>query len=161
MDVSQWGLGDIMQLPDCCFGRRWPIAVTLNLDTGARDYVISDTGLPEVGVIWAAWLTGGGLTFGTQSAVLRLGDELPATAAAFGLLEPLFRGIEGLAEVRSEIWGSAMGVGVVIPMRLPVASGGRRLVCELFNPGTQYSRVQAGIVVSGVPRGVPDCLVSV
>ena len=54
MDIRNWPMNRIMQLPDCCFSRRWPVGVSWLGEAVSVGYDISEAGLPERCVIWEA-----------------------------------------------------------------------------------------------------------
>ena len=161
MDIRHWGLNKIMQLPDCCFGRRFMVSCALDIGAAQREYDISEVALPETCVIWELVIDGSG-SFGDRGIVrIALGDQLPTAVAMFNELDPLFMGLglQGAEPRPLELNG-----GEVLSfrmLRMPVAAAGRRLVIEGITGETITCRVFVGIVVSGVPKEVPDWLVSV
>lgn len=161
MDVSKWPIGRIMQLPDHCFGQRWLVGVASNRATTGPGFDISELGLPEECVIWnlAMWYTQGAQAF--LGIYLALGDQLPATEAAFTALEPLFKDIGPFFIQRRRIEMIAEAGLIHFPMRKYVHAGGRRLVGEFYMGATSAQVATAVITVSSVPKEVPDCLLSV
>jgi len=93
MDIRKWPLDQILQLPDHCFGRRFPVGVAGNPFAQTISYEISDIALPEVCVLWElafwSWSTDAQLI----SVVLKLGDQIPANAAQFDALEDFVRAV--------------------------------------------------------------------
>ena len=117
-----------MQLPDNCFGRRWPVGVyTFEMSVGTY-YDISEAGLGDRCVFWNLFGYAAGSTMGWTVFSFALGDQLPVNDAEFDALEPLFSDVGLLLPPRRELAvGGATGP-VFLPMRLPVQAQGRRIV---------------------------------
>lgn len=160
MDIRNWPLGSIMQLPDCCFGRRFLVSVTPTTPSGGTGWDISEIALPERFVIWEffSWWSSVELVF--FSWRLALGDMLPSTTAEMDDLQPLFPGL-GLqgAEPRTLIPPPSLFF-MRWQLRVPVQAAGRRLIMELSAVATKTGIVTAGIIVSSLPTEVPDWLCS-
>ncbi len=161
MDIRNWPLGRIMQLPDHCFGRRFVISCLIEGSDAAPVWDISEMALPEWAVLWelVVWCREGG---GAVSSLrLGLGDQLPTSAAMMGTLEPLIPGlgITGI-EPRSILLGYFIDPRFQ-NIRFPIHSVGRRLVIEVSSVATKTPFVGVGIVISSIPKEVPDCLLSV
>lgn len=161
MDVSRWGLGRIMQLPDHCFGRRWPIRLKVKGKVAADDYVISMHGLPDVCVVWELQVFHTHDTIFLSFCHIRLGDEIPGTWNQFIELERLFpRPVVagGLADcITTPGWTTSR----ILSLRMPVHAQGRRIILGVERGVASGVTLEATIVVSSVPREVPDCLLSV
>ncbi len=52
MDIRNWPLSQIMQLPDAAFGRRWPVGLAYAFAGAGAEFDISEAALPERFVIW-------------------------------------------------------------------------------------------------------------
>jgi len=160
MDVRDFPMDWIMQLPDHCFGRRWPVSVGWPLSAAGTFYDISESGLPERCVIWEVLLNV--ISHGTNGLVvvnLALGDVLPTTAAEFQANEMLLRdfGWYNLAQ-----FNITAGIGDQVSLRnlrVPVMAAGRRLIGRCIS-GAQGSDAFLSIVVSSMPTEVPDWLIS-
>jgi len=160
MDVSQWPLGRIMQLPDWVFGQRWPIGLNVELTDADPVFAINRAGLPETCVIWELSVPGTPAVGVTVEVTLALGDQLPGSDAEFGRCEIV------MPDVVSRVYG---GGGMEAPglcevgmegLRMAVRSAGRRFIGRFQRLGG--GAVQSGliIVISSVPKEVPDCLLS-
>ncbi len=160
MNISDWPLSRIMQLPDFCFGRRWLMSLTAVATTGAPAWDITELGLPELCVVWEFQL------FIPRAGVLghrwrlALGDVLPTSAAMFDVLEPLFPGfgIQG-AEPRG-IYQPYYTEFALRTLRYPIRAAGRRVIVELDPAGVGDSEVVISLVVSSIPKEVPGWLFS-
>ena len=160
MNIQNWPIDKIMQLPDCVFGRRWEIIFAHNFIAPAVEYRISDLGLPDVCVLWEihTWqqeITTGAAGIWAYSS-LALGDQLPATAAEFLSLESLLSGcqevVAGVEIIR--------GVMHLTKLRKPVEAQGRRVVVSMTSVQAGAFDIGIGLVFSSLPKEVPDWLIS-
>jgi len=161
MDVRSWGLGQIMQLPDHCFGERWPIAVAVLGAVTSPRFDIAEMALPERCVIWefSALYQVAGLAIADFE--VRLGDVLPTTLAQFREYDLLFRGVRQLA-VPDGIFHIASSTSVSWQnLKMPVLSTGRRFVLGVEAGQAVNNPLQVAFTVSSIPTEVPDCLLSV
>ena len=160
MDIRKWGLDRIMQLPDGCFGRRWPIIFSGTVTASAIAYYISEMALPERCVIWQlfAWtpIVGSLEPFNLNERFsYKLGDQLP-NAAIFASQEELFAAADMIVGGERSFYPFAG----VLNLRQPVMSSGRRITIRVHNFSVITLLFCTGIVISSVPNEVPDCLVS-
>lgn len=158
MNIQNWGMGQIMQLPDYLFGRRFLITCEVRVGPATRAWDISEVALPEKCVIWELVIKGMGIIGMMTTVRIALGDQLPTAVAMFNALDPLFMGLGAQgAEPRDFLLLERAGVAFR-RLRMPVAAQGRRLVIEAISPEILTAAVVVGIVVSGVPKEVPDWL---
>lgn len=158
MDVRNWPLDRIMQLPDCAFGRRWPIGLQAVLSDAAAVFDIAEAALPERCVIWQLYMSCSGL-LGTTSAdfTLALGDVLPATVAEFNALELVFSGVESVTSRGGT--EAVSGAPINLPtIRMPLVTAGCRFVGRFIRVIGSATAAHVIIIVSSIPREVPDCL---
>lgn len=161
MDIRDWPLDRIMQLPDHCFGRRWPIGLQATLLNAEPVFDISEFALPERCVIWEVVLVGRIAAFASVELCLALGDQLPPDDAAFAVLELVFGGVESAAGVRGAIETPTLSIHQVTKLRVPLQTSGRRFVGRFIRREAMVAAADVIIVVSSIPREVPDCLLSV
>lgn len=160
MDVKGWPLDKIMQLPDHCFGQRWPVCIAalgLSPDVG---WYISEMTLPEWCVVWSLFYIHGGDSFTLSVVQLSLGDKIPSGDAEFDACEPLLPGFGYYDGLRRYISLNRYGGFIDLPMRKPIHTAGRRLIARFVWPGAMVYPSVAGIVISSLPSEVPDCLFS-
>ncbi len=160
MDIRNWPIDKIMQLPDCCFGRRWLVGVYASDSLVATYYDISEAGLGDRCVVWQAAIIGGGGAVGVMNAALALGDVLPANDAQFDALEPLLSDLGRRGADRRAIDVGGFGMFMFFTMRLPVMAQGRRLVGRFEIETADPAPPQAILEVSSFPTEVPDWLIS-
>jgi len=160
MNIQNWGIGKIMELPDWCFGRRFMVSCTVFVPEAGDCWDISEVALPEMCVIWELAITGSGEWNKWCFLRVALGDEVPRFVADMDRLEPLFMGLgEQGAEPRRMRIETRVNLDVS-QLRMPVASQGKRMVIEGRTEELISAGVQVVIVVSGVPKEIPDWLVS-
>jgi len=160
MNIDNWPLDRIMRLPDWCFGRRFPVSVRVNSYSGAFDVDISEIGLPEKCVVWEFISEPYYVDHHNGYARVALGDQLVADEAAFMRLEPLINGYGNQGQGPRQIEYSQYTGPLHISMRMPVAAAGRRLTAMAVAPVEKSYRCRFTIVVSSMPKEVPDWLIS-
>jgi len=160
MDIRNWPMDRIMQLPDHCFGRRWPIACE-RAGISGRFYDISEVALPERTVIWSVVLDWWNTSMDTCAFCrLGVGDQLPVDVAGMNACEPLLRGV-GVQGIEPRHYSLSPGLlSIRWPMRMGLAAGGRRFVLGIAPVGSNYLFARVVLEVSSVPNEVPDCLLS-
>jgi hypothetical protein len=160
MNIRDLPMGDVMQLPDCCFGRRFLVSVNFLMQSPGTMWEISELGLPERCVIWELVAATGDPAKTHAQVRLALGDQLPTVAAMMDVLEPLLPGY-GLTMAEPRVMYLSTGPALHFSrLRHFVESMGRRLVVQFTaGPGGPIT-LFVGIVVSSVPREVPDWLIS-
>ncbi len=160
MDIRDWPIDRIMQLPDCAFGRRWPIRLAKILEDGNAVFDLAEAALPERCVIWeVGFLTVGAFGVSAETG-LSLGELLPTSEAQFRALELVFSGVDSPISGRGHFEVAADGWAGVMTLRQPMQPAGRRLVARFIRH--RGSALSAGIivVVSSIPTEVPDWLIS-
>jgi len=160
MDVRDWPINQIMQLPDHCFGRRFSQIFRLTELTDTTKFYIHHLALPDVCVLWELWawnfahydqLTETWLD--TIRFRLALGDVLPITGPQFAALEEIPLGAYGV----DEYLGSCLHL---TRLRLPVIAQGRRVVVAGTAILPSDALFNLALVFSSIPNEVPDCLLS-
>jgi len=156
MDIRRWPLDKIMQLPDCCFGRRWPIYFGGETVSSAAAYHISEIGLPERCVLWDIFFDSIGYPTETEIGTppeisIALGDQLPATAAEFNVLESLISESDALRDGCHILVKS-----MKLSLRKLVFTSGRRIVIRMRGSDMTSGFWSLGLVFSSVPNEVPD-----
>lgn len=161
MDISQWPLGQIMQLPDHVFGRRWLIYCSARPSGGTAGYDISEIPFPEICVIWELLID---CTIEATTRLvfkIALGDQPIAAAGLIEQLEPLFPGLGEQGPEPREIHYKGNKIIRWNKLRMPVRTAGRRMVVEFTNTSEAAASGAVGVIVSSIPKDIPDCLISV
>ncbi len=160
MDIRNWPLDKIMQLPDEVFGARWFVGTSATPGNSVVEFDISELALPNHAVIWGLTAIASSISTVSADVILRLGDKLPASDAEFNAMELLFPALQALDGVRSSIAMSRSTALSIPNMRKPVAAQGRRLVVRFFNSNVVDMELSVTLLVSGIPSNVPDFLVN-
>jgi len=161
MDVSKWPLNKIMQLPDHCFGQRWPVTVMRHIGVLGPTWAISYEAFPDVGVTWSVAYRWWSQNEAVRFCNLAFGDQLPTSEAMMNGLEPA---LPGFGEHEGPVRDIVMPIGtgeIVWPMRRVQRFQGRRLVIEITGVGFINVFAEFVFEVSSLPKEVPDCLLSV
>lgn len=158
MNISDWPISKIMQLPDYAFGRREIVQLAMDLTDANAVYAISPAGLAERTVIWDIGTSNRGASNTTTHAALSLGDFLPTTDAQFNAMEVMFPGViasdGGVGEFEAAA-GSYMNTSKV---RQVFQTSGRRFVARFIRH--QQNATESVIVVaySSIPTELPEWL---
>jgi len=156
VNVEDWSVDRIMQLPDSVFGARWAICCAIYV-TGAGSYWdMSELVMPQRAVLWQLYWA---CVYGTSAANyfrLALGNKLPTSEAEMSTLEPLIPGFGNggpdprrIQTAATYLWWNGQ-----LDLRMPLIGAQRRLVLE--SVGTTAVTIYVGAVISGFPREVPD-----
>ncbi|MBA7592028.1 hypothetical protein ES708_34200 [subsurface metagenome] len=160
MDIRDWSLNKIMQLPDCAFGRRWPFSAVGEGTSLLPAFRISLCALPEWCVLWEVVVVSALVTEFRASIELRLGDQLPTTKPEFQTHELLLPCLECLQLNPSRIMGEPGQPTALTRLKFPVRSAGRRLLTQHASNGLTEVESAVYTVWSSIPTEVPDWLCS-
>lgn len=149
-----------MQLPDWCFGRKFVVSAEVRGYNATNAYDISELEFPEVMVIWQIKIEPFYMNDLDSYVRIALGHQLPATEAAFMLLDPLINGYgtqgPGPRQIR---FFSSFGATDFF-MRTPIAAAGRNLCLMGVCPESDHAKCRVSVICSSVPTEVPDWLLS-
>ena len=160
MRIDSWPVNKIMQLPDWCFGRRWLVSCTVLAYADADDFDISEVALPDKGVIWQFVWEPIDVRFVPAYCRLAISDYLPTSEAEFMRLEPLFNGYGEQGPGPRKITSYYYTGAVAIDLRMLIEPQGSRLCMMGHSEGAFSAEARASIVVSSLPKEVPDWLLS-
>ena len=160
MDVSKWALDKIMELPDWCFGKRWWVGVNLGGAAGETSYWLIDENVPDVFVLWDVLITNAAAEAQTRTDIsIRLCRQAP-TGANIKKFRRLLRGLSQ----------PTLMFDIQLPKDIAVHLGPMRNLIEARNDkiGGAFKRLNAtgaqesqiAFLISGIPREVPDWVVS-
>lgn len=160
MDIRNWGLNRIMQLPDSCFGRRFAVYCHARGTTGNPAWDIAEIALPETVVLWELQLLSSYPAWDVYNSRLALGDRLPIATAEMDVLEPLIHGM-GITGAEPRTIPAFFQHQIHLrQLRQPIRTAGRRLVLEVTPAPAKSAGLSAVCVFSGIPTEAPDWLVS-
>lgn len=160
MHIEHWSINRVLRLPDWMFGRRFEIGVSFLIEQEQIYYDICEIPLPNLCVIWelSIWVPDG---ISSDSFLrLALGDHLPGAQTEFEVMEPVFQSIGSPTVGPRRIWLSSAGQWGVNTLRKVIEPQGRRLVGEVENNGSGTGNVMAILIVSSIPREIPEWMVS-
>lgn len=158
MNIRKWASDRILQLPDSCFGRQWPLSIGMEQTSIGTYFDISEAALPEACVIWKFYMWTPVYALGQVLNSFALGDILPTTDAEFDALEPLFRDIGIIVAGRRTIRTFRSPSPLELSLRMPLAAMGRRLVGRFEWIAESFSNVYVNLVVSSIPTEIPEFL---
>lgn len=157
MNINDWPIGKILQLPDHVFGRRFTLSCSLQCATGAAVWDISEIALPERCVLWEVDVYSAIMTGPLMWYRMAIGDQLPTTVAEMDGLEPLIHGMGVDGPEPRRIWFPRETDWRINRLKFPISAAGRRLVIECGSGETANPMFMVTIVVSTIPRDIPEC----
>lgn len=160
MNIQNWGMGRIMQLPDFLFGQKYLVSVEILGDSTNFAFDISEIALPEKFVLWQFIIDPYRVTSAIGYIRIAYADVLATTEAEFMTFEPALPGWGLQGPEPREIHLSLQTGTTIINLRKFVTPGGKRLTACGVSIADNQALVRVGIVVSGVPKEVPDWLSS-
>jgi len=160
MDISNWPDHKIMMLPDWCFGRRWWVGSYAGSTTGVVQYVCSEENLPDKFVVWGVLIA-----FQSPSCLqamrvtIRLARNSADITENATTLERLCKGISS-HKIMYEFFVPQNGLVWVNDIRTIHESKDRRIAFAANGDQAIAYEGTIGVLISGVPREVPDWVVS-
>ncbi len=158
MDIRNWPMDMIMQLPDSAFGRRWPIGLGFTMTGDGAVFDISDISLPDRMIIWGLSFAQHGGSTATNHLSLALGDVLPTSDAEFNLLELLFSSVKASDGEIGQFEAVTVNNNVVPLIRQPVNTNARRLVGRSIRHVGASLGIAVVLIVSSIPNEVSSWL---
>lgn len=160
MDISRWPLDRIMQLPDWCYGRRWWIGMYLGTQAAQTSYFLIPESVPDVFVLWDILFYTTGNTAATHANLsLRLCRQAPTSTN----LKTFKRLLHGIADPKQfyDFHLPSVAVTHLGPMRNLIEARNDRIGGAVKLVGeTADCENGIGFLISGIPREVPDWVVS-
>lgn len=156
MNISDWPMSRIMQLPDEAFGRRFPIGIEARPAKFGRMWFISDLSLPEYTVFWELVIHSWFPEKSRFELRMALGDSVPTTQDEMTAFEPLFADFGDRSAIPKVFQSEGNMVYSLRRLRYPVRTSGRRLVVEMRNSAAEESMVGVMVVVSSIPKDIPS-----
>lgn len=160
MDIRNWSLSQIMQLPDCVFGRHWWIGTYAGTTGGALRYWTIEEKLPNIFIVWQMLvsMTNWSASTGVNMTV-RLAER-GEDEDAFWNAERLFHQIRGGTMVY-EFHFDVKTRFYLHGLRTMHEAQGHRICGALKNRNeTANCEVMVAFLISALPTEVPDWLIS-
>ena len=160
MDVSRWPLHKIMMLPDWCFGRRWWVGSYAGNTSGQVYYFCSEENLPDWFVVWGFLLSfKENAALSAIRATIRLARNTAEITANAMTMERLCKGISAHT-ILYEFYVPQNGLIWINGIRTIHESKDRRIAFATNGDQVIAYEGTVGVLISGVPREVPDWVVS-
>lgn len=160
MNVRNWPLGALMQLPDCCFGPRWPIGVDMSLAGAAIAVQMSVGVFPDKAVIWEVLLDSDCKEVGHFYLLMAFADHENYTIGEVYTLPPVLRGLYRRGEPNGLFEFDTYARIALRNLKMPVETQNKHLLVVLRNIDQITTRLRVWITVSSVPTEVPDWMIS-
>ncbi len=160
MDVSSWPINKIMQLPDCCFGKRWWIGEYIGTTAAELVYFTIKDRLPDWFVLWSMFVQGTDWTAGTGiNLTVKLADRAN-DIDSFWNADRLFHQI-GTENMVYEFHLTVKGM-FYLPYIRSVHESKNNRICGAFKirGETEPCENQIAMLISSVPKEVPDWMFS-
>lgn len=160
MDIRDWPLGKIMQLPDCAFGPRWLVFCSAYSVLDTDVFAIVRTGVPDRAVIWEMGVSVYSAVTMNVEVEFAWADQLVTTAAQWSALPKMFP-CQGLQDGVDFNFLTGGGGGQALRRLKFVSPSSSLKPCMRVGALTSAAKgIQANFVISSIPKEVPDCLVS-
>lgn len=158
-DISNWGWGQLLELPDHLFGRRFPVGCFAIVGGVGSALNISEMALPEKAVIWGVSLCTTTTAADQGRISMALGDHLPATTAEYDSFEQLLPDLGQRTGVRGDIYVYRNLCLAFRTLKVGIDTQGRRLVMRYQQIGVDLNVGQVSLIISSVPRSLPEWFV--
>lgn len=160
MNIRDWPMGRIMQLPDCCFGQRYLVTVSGVAIGAGPFYLMSKDTLPERCVVWSVSLVSALADIAIVTFVsVGLSDVIPTTPAEFQASGIFINGL-GFEWLGRPSLLLQNHLTYRITLRQHVHSASRKIVVMLTAGGAISGEFVLMFEISSIPTEVPDCLLS-
>ncbi|MBA7690011.1 hypothetical protein ES703_98530 [subsurface metagenome] len=160
MNVSKWPINKIMQLPDCCFGKRWWIGEYIGTTAAELVYFTIKDRLPDWFVLWSMFVQGTDWTAATGiNLAVKLADR-GVDDDSFWNADRLFHQI-GSENLTYEFHLTVKGM-FYLPYIRSVHESKNNRICGAFKLRVETAPCenQIALLISSVPKEVPDWMFS-
>ena len=160
MDISNWPNHKVMMLPDWCFGRRWWVGSYAGDTNGQVYYFCTEENLPDKFVVWGillSFLEANALQ--AIRATVRLARNTAEITANPKDMERICSGIS-THNIQYEFYVPQNGLVWINDIRTIHESKDRRIAFATNGDQAIAYEGTVGVLISGVPREVPDWVVS-
>jgi len=160
MNIEKWSIAKRMYLPDWCFGPRWPLIITGSLAAGITEFRESDVALPDKWVLWelevTIWPSTDVYADRLFQSAISMGPKVAASDAAFKAYETILFGSMYMSGGVKTINGPY----VMRRIRMGFNAKGRKICTRVRNVAGVTTTYSIILVVSSLPKEVPDWLIS-
>ncbi len=128
---------------------------------GTVDYSLGVENMPDKFVVWGILISARSVNcLEALRVTIRLGEALPAAPADVNGLDRIFKGIS-IPLISYEFYVNPNGVTWIGAERIIHESAGRRLVLMANGDQAIAYEMTAGMLISAVPRDVPELVAKV
>lgn len=159
MDITGWSIEQRMRLPDWCFGNRELTGAYVSRNPTGLVWAIGTLVLPDPACIWTVYITS--MPNAGMMSYVRVGlaDTVPTSEAEMNAaVEILPHGWQARAGPNRISLLSGAYALLVYDVRRGMATGGKKLVIEMDNIFYGWNRVEADLIVSGLPTDMAGWL---
>lgn len=160
MDISKWPINKIMQLPDCCFGKRWPIMISGSVGAAITEFNVSGQTLPDKWVLWELdviiWPSADVYTGRLFHTSIAMGEHKPANEAEFDKLDGILPGASYMSNGRKTLLGPFCARNI----KQNFIGNGRKICTRVRNVAGITTTYSVNLIISTIPKEVPDWLSS-
>lgn len=159
MDIRNWNANKVLQLPDWCFGNRYWVGEYMGSTGGTVYYRGGEEILPDKFMLWGVLVSARSVNcLEALRLTIRLAGAAVATVAAAKLIERVLKSIS-TADILYELYVNQNGVTWIGDIRQLVEPNGKRLALVSNGDQTIAYEMTVGLLISAVPKEVPDWLV--
>lgn len=156
MDISNWPMENILQLPDSAFGMRYVVSIFRHSAVAGTSYDMSELSLPDRGVIFGFNFSSWTRDINTLTFRLGLGSQLPTSTDEFDKLDPLIPGFgRHGSDPRTFISQTPFDVELS-RVKMPVHSARQKLIVETTIVGFAAHFLLVSVIVASIPKEIPD-----
>lgn len=160
IDIRNWPIDQIMQLPDEAFGQKWQIITNEQVAGGATDVWMASEKVPDTIVLWEIRVHGIRTSIPAGGFKFAIADQIPADEDAFDLGERIFKGsLDNTVEEGMINYGNPDSA-LVIPMRKHVVMGGKRFTVWFKNTAGNVNETTVMFLISSIPRSLGEWMLS-
>lgn len=160
MNIEKWDIEKIMQLPDWCFGKRWPLMISGSLASGITEFKESGQTLPDKWVLWELemmiWPSADVYTGRLFHANIAMGEHVAASELEFEKFESIIPGAAYVSAGRKTLLGPYRGT----MLKQNFIGNGRKICTRIRNVAGITTIYSINLVISSLPREVPDWMFS-
>lgn len=160
MDISNWSLDKILELPDWCFGKRWWVGTYVGTLNDEASYFLIEESVPDKFVLWDVVVSTTGHRDAEHANVtLRLCRQVP-TSTNIKEYRRLMTNLSNRTQTY-DVYLPPVALSHLGPMRNLVEADNDQIggCLKLVGEGADCENSVA-CLISGIPREVPDWVVS-
>ena len=159
MDIRNWPINKVMQLPEHTFGRRFVVGLCA-LSAGENPaWDIAEAPLPERCVLWEVRTILDTTNNVIEHFRLGLAMRIPLSVAQMNEAEPLLASVGRQGPEPREIVHFNYTELHLNRLKIPFESGGRKPVLEVVSAGAGSGQIQVFLTFSSFPSEVAEWLV--